>query len=112
MPELPPQLDASPQNIWVASRNDVHPPPLMVMEGHTDAILSIALSDDGTRVVSGSKDGTVRAWDVRTGCELHTMTGHDGWVIGVAISADGRRALSAGDDKTVRLWDLDSGTSL
>ena len=38
---------------------------LKVMEGHTFEVNSVALSGDGKRVVSGSKDNTtVRVWDV------------------------------------------------
>lgn len=31
---------------------------------------------DGTRVVSGSYDHTLRIWDVATGATLHTLVGH------------------------------------
>ena len=31
--------------------------------GHKDYVMSIAFSSDGTRLVSGSRDGTVRLWD-------------------------------------------------
>ena len=36
----------------------------MRLEGHTYAVTSVSFSPDGTRVVSGSRDGTVRVWDV------------------------------------------------
>jgi WD40 repeat protein len=91
---------------------DAHPPPLAVMEGHTDGILSAALSADGTLAVSASKDATLRLWDVHTGAQVRSFKGHEGWVIDVALSSDGRLALSAGDDKTVRLWDVASGGAL
>ena len=46
-------------------------------EGHTDIVLSVAPSPDGTLVASSSKDHTIRVWDVATGicvgvCEGHT----------------------------------------
>ena len=44
------------------------------LTGHTDAIVSIALSPDGATLATGSWDTTVRLWDVNTGSELRTFT--------------------------------------
>jgi WD40 repeat protein/serine/threonine protein kinase len=108
------RLGLSPRaaELGLLKSNDAHPPPLVVMEGHADGILDAAISPDGARAISASKDGTLRVWDVPTGRELRSLVGHKGWVIGVALSPDGKRALSAGDDKTVRLWDVDTGDEL
>lgn len=38
--------------------------------GHSGQVESVAFSPDGTRIVSGSRDGTVRIWDTATGQEL------------------------------------------
>jgi WD domain, G-beta repeat len=35
---------------------------LSVLEGHTDAVKSVSWSRDGSRLASGSADGTVRVW--------------------------------------------------
>ena len=40
----------------------------------------MAFSGDGTKVVSGSDDETVRVWDVGSGECVRTLTGHSGWV--------------------------------
>ena len=72
----------------------------------------MAVSADGRRAVSGSRDGTVRVWDLDSGATLRTLTGHTGTVTAVAISADGRRAVSGGEDETVRVWDLGKGVEL
>jgi WD40 repeat protein len=37
------------------------------LKGHTDWVTSVAFSQDGSQVVSGSRDKTVRIWNVTTG---------------------------------------------
>src|SRR5882762_5035913 len=41
-----------------------------VLEGHTDTCTCIAFSLDGGRLVSGSRDCSVRLWSVQTGALL------------------------------------------
>ena len=40
------------------------------LAGHSDEVNLVAISADGKRVVSGSKDTTVKIWDVETGTEV------------------------------------------
>jgi WD40 repeat protein len=75
-----------------------------------DAMSSAAFSPDGTRIVAGSTDKTVRLWDAATGKPIvQPMRGHDQWVTKVAFSADGAQIASASLDGTVRLWDASTG---
>jgi hypothetical protein len=37
-----------------------------LLKGHGAAVKSVAMSPDGTRIVSGSDDATARIWDART----------------------------------------------
>ena len=38
--------------------------------------MSVAISPDGRRVVSGSQDETLKVWDVETGECVATLEGH------------------------------------
>ena len=74
---------------------------------------SVAFSPDGTRLVTGNRDQTVRLWDAQRGQPIgEPLRGHEGWVSSVAFSPDGKRLVSGSYDRTVRLWDTQSGQPL
>ena len=59
------------------NRKDSHTVPLVTML--TDSsVYCVAFSDDGSCIVSGSYDGSVRMWDVLSGVELKMLNGHSG----------------------------------
>ena len=82
---------------------------LKVIDG-PEVVSSATFSPDGTRIVSGSTDKTVRLWDATTGKPIgEPLRGHDDWVSAVAFSPDGGRIASASMDGTIRLWDAATG---
>ncbi|CAG9767059.1 unnamed protein product [Ceutorhynchus assimilis] len=60
----------------------------------------------GPFLASGSRDKTIRIWDVGAGIALFLLTAHDNWVRGVVFHPGGKYLVSASDDKTLRVWDL------
>jgi WD40 repeat protein len=80
-----------------------------VLEGHKDAIYSVALSPDGKILATGSYDQKIKLWDVETGKELETLSGHNGCIYHLAFRPDGRILASASADRTVKLWEVASG---
>ena len=67
--------------------------------------------------MSGSKDKTVRVWDMEIGEIVgrafeEVMEGHTKLVTSVAWSGDGKRVVSGSEDKTVRVWDVETGECL
>jgi WD40 repeat protein len=79
------------------------------LEGHTGAVMSVAFSQDSSRVVSGSRDKTVRIWNAATGEMEAELKGHTGAVMSVAFSQDSSRVVSGSSDKTVRIWNEATG---
>ncbi|KAJ6627729.1 WD40 repeat-like protein [Mycena sp. CBHHK59/15] len=81
-----------------------------VFAGHRSGVNCVVFSPDGTNIVSGSDDYTVRVWDAQTG---HTVAGpfegHTHYVRSVAFSPDGTRIVSGSSDYTVRVWDAQTG---
>ena len=96
--------------IWVY---DAHTDmPLHFLAEHTDSVMCVAFSPDGTMLVSGSHDKSVRLWDVQMGTLLLTMQGHEGRTGGVAFSPDAKTLASGSKDTTIRLWDAETGAHL
>jgi predicted NACHT family NTPase len=64
----------------------------------------VAFSPDGTRIVSGSVDETIRIWDAKIAEEVfEPLKGHTRYVRSVAFSPDGTHIVSGSDDKTINL---------
>ena len=102
--------------IWLRPLHSALDPPgtglVRTLEGHSDAVLGVAVTLDGKRVVSASEDKTLKVWDLETGRALRTLKGHTDEVTGVAVTPDGKRAISRSDDDTLKVWDLESGRAL
>jgi WD40 repeat protein len=80
-----------------------------VLMGHSYFVLSAGFSPDGTKLVSASKDKTLRLWNVATGeCE-QTLAGHSSAVNSAGFSPDGTKLVSASNDTTLRMWDVATG---
>ena len=80
--------------------------------GHSGYVYSVAYSPDGTKIISGSMDGTIKIWNANTGQCLKTLKGHSEYIYSVAFSPDGRRIVSGSNDKTIKIWDANTGQCL
>jgi WD40 repeat protein len=74
--------------------------------------VSCAFSPDGSRLLSGSADDTLKLWDASSGECLRTFSGHSLAVVSCAFSPDGSRLLSGSADNTLKLWDATTGECL
>jgi hypothetical protein len=76
---------------------------------HPADVRRLAVSPDGSRVVTACWDKVVRLYDLRTRRLVHELRGHTNNVGAVAFCPDGKRAVSGSDDTSAILWDLDAG---
>jgi WD40 repeat protein len=87
-----------------------------ILEGHTDVIRNLAFSPDGKLLVSSSKDGSVRVWDIGERQQRHAMSGFESLgdflpadfpepIADVSWSPDGSHLAVAAPQGGVRLCD-------
>jgi WD40 repeat protein/uncharacterized caspase-like protein len=72
----------------------------------TTQIVSMAISPDGTRLVTIEQQGRTRVWDVPTGKEVQMFEKMPN-VTAVAFSPDGRYVITGHSDGVARLWNLE-----
>jgi WD40 repeat protein/Tfp pilus assembly protein PilF len=81
------------------------------LSGHWSAVLGLAFTKDGNRLVTTSNDATVKLWNLDSGEVIRSFVGHRGRVDSAAISPDDALLLTSGRDG-VRIWELETGAGL
>ena len=77
---------------------------------HKDEVHSVAISQDNRFILTGSKDGVARVWNIDGEIQLE-ISAHQEGVNALTFGPDGNSILTGGADGYVRLWDL-KGTLL
>lgn len=90
-------------------------PAARVIEVHQEWVRGLALSQDGTRLLTGDDRGLAILWEVAEMKEVRRLQAQ-GWLIGVALSADAALAATceyapryATFKNAARVWDLATG---
>ncbi|MFM7279117.1 MAG: WD40 repeat domain-containing protein, partial [Microcystis aeruginosa] len=73
---------------------------------HQMPINSVAITPDGTTLVSGSDDTTIKVWNLKRGGEPRILKSHEKAVTSVAITPNGTTLVSGSAEKTIKVWDL------
>lgn len=77
---------------------------LRTLEGHTEMVETLAMSPNGTTLVSYGRDRAIRIWNLATGRQQRRI---DGGSKAIAISPDGTLLASGGENNPVQLWRLE-----
>jgi WD40 repeat protein len=98
-------VDAKYVEIWDINEKKI----IHVLDGHSDLVYSVAFSPDGQLLASGSKDGNVKLWNVKSGKEtlpLPEQSNGDSRaeITSVAFSSDGKLLASSHMDGVVKIW--------
>ncbi len=86
------------------------PLPEMIYR-HYNVVTSVSFSPTQNQVLSGSKDHTVKLWNLMTGALTGTFDFGEP-VKCCCMSRDGLKVLAEGYTRKIRLWDVTSGTLL
>ncbi|MBI1842559.1 MAG: hypothetical protein HYR88_17105 [Verrucomicrobia bacterium] len=76
---------------------------------HSDVVLAVDFSPDGTLLASAASDRFVKVWSLDSGALARSFEGHTHHVLGVSWRQDGRTLASAGADKVIKLWNFVTG---
>ncbi len=83
---------------------------IYILRGHTSTIRCLKVLHGRPIAVSGSRDRTLRVWDIQRGRLLRVLEGHSQSVR--CLDACGNRVVSGSYDCTCRVWDVDTGACL
>ncbi len=100
--QLPPPGQPSSAS---ALADPAHPP-----KGHWDTITTLSISPDSSTLVSGSRDFTLKIWNLKTGQLLNTLSEHYEPVVSSHIIDDGKSLISSSISGKVLQWDLSTAT--
>jgi WD40 repeat protein len=95
-------------SIWNANTGKL----VTKLKGHTQRVKCLAWTPDGTALISGSFDYSVRTWNTTTWQQIAVLTDHYHYVYdgaAIAISSNGRILASASWIGEVQLWDFQNG---
>ncbi|MCG9128057.1 hypothetical protein JT359_10700 [Candidatus Poribacteria bacterium] len=89
--------------LWNARTGDF----IRFLSGHTEGIDSINFMSDGSTLVSGSYDGTIRFWNTETGKQLKSYSG-----MSAVISPEGNKVAAHLEDSLIQILNIYSGDIL
>jgi WD40 repeat protein len=82
---------------------------IQTIEGHNDAIYSLAISHNGAYLATGSYDQSIHLWNTEDGTLIRSFNGHQGAVFDLAFRPDDQILASASADRTIKLWNIETG---
>src|SRR5262249_44887718 len=84
---------------------------ITVLRGHEGAVERATFSPDGSRVITGARDGTARVWNARSGEQILLLR-QPGNNTAALFGHDGMRVLNASASSDPTLWDAKTGKKI
>jgi len=78
---------------------------------HSDRVVDVVSSSDGSGLLTGAADGSVLLWDAERLEPLHKVR-HESQVNTIAIDPDGEWFAAGGEDGNVSVWNAHDGSRL
>ncbi len=102
--------------IWNAKTGEL----LQTLTGHSGLVNAVAIASTppipplgkgglGGVLASGSKDGSIRLWNLATGQAIRTIVGKNLAVLSLAFTPDGKSLAAGNSNGTVGLWNAGNG---
>ena len=93
---------------------------IYTLVGHSGIVNSVAIAatpsnpplprgGSGGILASGSKDGSIKLWNLQNGNLIRTLKGNSLSVLSVAFSPDRKTLANGSGDGTINLWNLENG---
>jgi WD40 repeat protein len=80
---------------------------------HAGELTALLFNGDGSVLVTGGSDGSVRRWSCDTLEPIgEALAGHRVSITAIACSLDGERLATGDRDDSIRIWQLATGTSV
>ncbi len=84
--------------------------PSLEIKGHKEVVTALAFSPDGNMLISGSDDGTIRAWDTTTGEQQYLCPGHIDEITDMAVTENGDTIISVESSNSyIQHWNIGTG---
>jgi len=77
----------------------------LIFEGHTNNVTAVSFHLEGKWLVTGSEDGTIKIWDLRTG-QVHRNYDNGAPVNDVCIHPNQGELISCDQAGSIKQWDL------
>ena len=90
--------------IWDIDRKEI----LRTIPAHQSAITDVDFHPNDNKLLTASRDGTVKIWDIDDPVKLpKVLDDHLSWVLTAGFDQTGEKVISGSADNYIRVWPLD-----